>query len=193
MTARSSRGRGESKKQRGAKLKAWIFAVLVTLPLQVSGQPSQKPTPAALRQQIQDRGARTVVWELSSNEGTWKTVLMGIRSGSREWLDVAVLLYRGSDAKTSPPLTDAVRDALEVAAENVLLVAADDFPLAALCNLPDAEAPRFPTLEAALSAIGKREAQLRKVASEALKAKRDKCLAQLDAVKEPLRQGFAQR
>ena len=174
-------------------MKAWIFAVLSALPAHAYGQSGQKPTPIAIRREIEARGARTVVWDLSASEGTWKSVLMGIRAGSREWLEVAVLLYRGSDAKTSPALTGAVRDALEVAAENVLLIAADDFPLAALCGLPDAETPRYATIEAALAAIGKREALLRKVVSEPLRPKRDKCLAQLEAVKEPLRRSFAQR
>ena len=174
-------------------MKAWIFAVLSVLPVHAYGQASRKHTPAEVRRQIEERGARTVVWELSASEGTWKNMRMGIRSGSREWLDVAVLLYRGSDAKTSPALTDAVRDALEVAAENVLVVTSDDFPLAALCGLPDAETARFPTLDAALSTILKRETQLRKITSEALRSKRDKCLAHLEAVKEPLRRSFAQR
>lgn len=174
-------------------MRKWSLVLLLALPDQVEAGVKYKVASSALHEEIQARGVRPVLWELTSDEVAWNKVLSGIRSGKRDWLGLAVELYRGSDVRTSEVLTGAVRDALEVQAENVLSMAMEEFPLAAVCGLPDADTPRFPTLEAALSAIGARQAKLRAITDASLGAVRDKCLARLESAKEPLRQGFARR
>ena len=109
-------------------------------------------TPEQILQMINDKGARTVVSEMDSNDNGesewWNHIIPKIRSGKQAWLAVASALEPGVDASTAEDLKAALSEAIPHNPEGVLAILKDDKPLltveqiCAFANFPETEAER---------------------------------------------------
>ena len=106
--------------------------------------------PEQILQMINDKGARSVVTELDSNDRGesewWNLVIPEISKGSRAWLAVASALEPGVDASTAEDLKAALSKAIPHNAAGVLAILKDNKPLltieqiCAFANFPETEA-----------------------------------------------------
>ncbi|WP_263070710.1 hypothetical protein [Enterobacter huaxiensis] len=106
--------------------------------------------PEHILQMINDKGARSVVTELDSNNSGesewWNLVIPEISKGTHAWLAVASALEPGVDASTAEDLKAALSEAIPHNPEGVLAILKDDKPLltiaqiCAFASFPDTEA-----------------------------------------------------
>lgn len=100
---------------RSARLTLCAATVLVAG--EVAAAPA--PTPASVRHDIAEHGAKAVV-DAMRTAGSWEHVEDGIASGSQAWVGLAPLLSAGTDAGTSEGLSLSLIRALPKAPEAVL-------------------------------------------------------------------------
>ncbi len=107
-------------------------------------------TPEQILQMINDKGARTVVSEMDSNDNGvsewWNYVIPEIGKGTQSWLVVASALESGVDASTAEDLRAALSEAIPHNPKGVLAILKDEKPLltidqvCAFANFPKTEA-----------------------------------------------------
>ncbi|HET8644809.1 MAG TPA: hypothetical protein VFO85_04940 [Vicinamibacteria bacterium] len=134
------------------------------------------PTPGALRQAIQQKGAEAVLMEVYEDDARWQQVLEGIASGSPGWLTVGERLKRVA-REQAEELTVAVARALEKQPAHALAVLGEAFDADDVCSLNTLEQSLGPDYNAALRAVERRQKAVAAVRDPRLQAQRDECLA----------------
>ena len=128
-------------------MKYLIIFVLICVPTALF---AKGLTPDQIMQMINEKGAKSVVVELDSNENGeskwWSHVIPEIRKGTHAWLAVASVLEPGVDASTAEDLKAALSEAIPHNPEGVLAILKDEKPLltieqvCAFANFPETEA-----------------------------------------------------
>ena len=147
-------------------------------------QPYQKRQTAPIsasevKDMIRSCGSRCLLEKYFNDWESWQKVLQKIASGRQEWLEIAVVLKKHSDAGMSETLIHAVGEALENEPELVLTITAEEYPLKNICSGPDIDDERYSTYDAALTAIRKRIDALTAIDNKTLEMKRANCIEQL--------------
>lgn len=138
--------------------------------------------PAVLLQDIDARGASTVLLEVYEDEPRWEQVLAGVSSGTRGWLAVAERLKRVA-REQAEELTVALSRALEKEPANALSVMGEVFDADDVCSLNTLEQSLGRDYTAALRTVERRERAVARVRDPALREPRDECLAFLRELK----------
>jgi hypothetical protein len=112
-----------------------LAAILVVAPSSVAVAASP-PSAHALLRDIENRGAKKVLWELWDDDARLSAVLDHVESGGREWLEVARLLRQASDAGAALSLNYAVAFALLKQPEHVLGLVGRGFDIDDICTSP---------------------------------------------------------
>lgn len=156
-------------------MKVWCAVLTAAVALAACGQNAN--TPQQLETEIQQRGARAVVQQLTAGKGAnWDRVVRQIQTGDQKWIEVARSLRAGTDAGNTESLYYAVSYALLKAPEHVLSVISEQFPLEAICSVPDIE----PSAAKVRSHVQEAKAALAKVHDPQLASVRDRCIASFD-------------
>lgn len=137
--------------------------------------------------EVNQRGAKAVLWELYDQRSDWDRVLHRIERGAPADLEVARVLRSVSDAGASEELTIAVTLALLVAPDRVLALMIPSYPLALVCTSPDTEDD---SLAVALERLEQLRASVAAVADAALVERRDACLHSLDDARAAVRRHY---
>lgn len=142
-------------------------------------------TAAAVGEQVDRQGAKSVVRELRSDEAKWDFVMARIAAGEGPWLDAAMRLRPGTDAGSTSELQSALFLALEKNAGYVLKVANEPpYLLGVVCggrdDQPDAKADALAELRRAESAVAR-------VKEPELGAKKALCMSELKKAQEALK------
>jgi hypothetical protein len=135
--------------------------------------------PDKVLESISKQGAQAVVAALWESGSQWNDVMVGVATGSQQWLKVAVALRPGTDAGASEELDEAVFLALKPSAAAVLqLLKSGRFETATVCssNIGIDYSP-----EKSRRFIQERIRTLGNVNHTDTKAVRDQCLSQLQA------------
>lgn len=137
------------------KRRLWIVigATVIVLSITNSDLVAAAPPPLNARDvlaDVQAHGARATVASLWADTDRWNHVLAEIGKGSREWLQVAAALHKGTDAGASEELDQSMFLALKYSPIVVLqLTKKKYFDVDAVCNgniaddYPSAESKRF--------------------------------------------------
>jgi hypothetical protein len=111
-------------------MKKNIFVLLLSfvfISLNITGARAEDIAAARLIKEIKDKGAKAVLEELTVDDD-WNKFLKvcgKIKTGNKEWLEVARLLYPSSDAGASESLEASVAQALSNAPRQVLELIAE--------------------------------------------------------------------
>jgi hypothetical protein len=134
---------------------------------------------------IQRRGARTVLEQLYGREARWRPLIDGVSSGQRKWLEVAAELKPATlrNLSAAQELTVAVSRALERAPQVALGVLDGAFDTDDVCSLNTIEDSLGTDYQAALAAVERRERAVARVSDPALAETRDECLEFLKELK----------
>jgi hypothetical protein len=132
----------------------------------------------AMLDDIQRRGARTVLEEIYGRDARWRPVIEGVVSGQPKWLEVASRFKAVSlrNLSAAQELTVAVSRALEYAPAHALAVLDGAFDTDDVCSLNTVEDSLGTDYAAALHTVERRERAVAKVTDPALAARRDDCL-----------------
>ena len=152
--------------------------------------PSRTTAPSAAAAQsvlddIQRRGARTVLEQLYAREAQWRPLIAGVSSGEPKWLAVAAELKPATlrNLSAAQELTVAVSRALEKAPRTALGVLDGAFDTDDVCSLNTIEDSLGTDYQAALAAVERRERAVARVSDPALAETRDECLEFLKELK----------
>jgi hypothetical protein len=141
------------------------------------GVPSAAAAQAML-DDIQRRGARTVLNEIYGRDPRWRPVIEGVVNGQPKWLEVASRFKAVAlrNLSVSQELTVAVSRALETAPAHALAVLDGAFDTDDVCSLTTVEDSLGTDYAAALRTVERRERAVARVGDPALAARRDDCL-----------------
>lgn len=161
-----------------------------------AAQPRRFPTPSraaapssavaqSVLNDIQRRGARTVLEQLYGREAQWRPLIDGVSSGQPKWLEVAAVLKPATlrNLSAAQELTVAVSRALEKAPRTALGVLDGAFDTDDVCSLNTIEDSLGADYQAALAAVERRERAVSRVSDPALAETRDECLEFLKELK----------
>jgi hypothetical protein len=135
-------------------------------------------TPATVIADINARGAYEVVKDIFEKP-EWGELLDHIETGQRQWLEVAVKLYAGTDAGSTEMLTSAVGVALLHQPRQVLLKVAPVLGMELICSSPDIDDPRWSTQEKTVANLDARIASVSNLRGADVTSARDSCLKYL--------------
>ena len=165
-------------------LNSAIFIVCIISFTSVDASDNKTTEPKVLIQEIESKGAKSVVSELYNNTTTWSFVLRKIASGEQSWLKVAVALHAGTDAGTSEMLTLSVGEALGNNPKNVFTITAKSFELNNICAGPDVDDARYNSYKLSIKEINRRINKITVVKDRAMKKTRKECIQYLEASKK---------
>lgn len=175
--------------RRGFLILMSISIVLLSAPLFSSAngyKPIKYHDPRAIQSEVSSQGVNEVVKELFENKKTWKFIMNKIASGNADWLQVAALLYPGTEARARETLHHALGEALVPKPANVLRLVPKGIRVDNICSWPDVDDPRYKSYELSSKEIERRTRSLRSVSENALKKSRNECLESLDVAKKVL-------
>jgi hypothetical protein len=146
-----------------------------------AAQAPESPTPNAIQADIAAYGPAAAVASLT-RDGTqlgtpWGWAMIGIGTGAPDWLHVAALLRRGTDAATTPALLDALSTALRRNAAGVLALTGRTIRPEDICR-PRLADPR--PIDLRVFQVHTQDA-VAAVTRPDLRAARDRCLVVLAA------------
>jgi len=162
--------------------------VLITLPALTAA--TIVDTPQQISARVKALGAKAVVSEIYAHPDRWNSVLSGISSGSRAWLDVARVLISGADGDSSEQLSEAAGNTLEKNAAAALEILWSDYGLGMCRFMPDTSNPKYSTKSKAMEGLESRVQYLRRVTAPKLKEARDACVAELLTWKTEIEQMY---
>ncbi len=139
--------------------------------------------PQAILNEVNAKGASSVVSELYKDLNAWYSVLRNIATGEKEWLRVAIALQPGAQAGSYNMLQVRLGEALEHNPENVLIMTAYKYVTPFICGGPDIDDKRYGTYELAMEAIKRRQEKVRAITNPKLKEICDDCLKSLEQSK----------
>jgi hypothetical protein len=139
---------------------------------------AQALTAAAVLSDIHARGPYAVVQSLWGKP-EWDDLLVKVETGQTDWLQVAVMIYPGTDAGSAEELTYAVGAALLHDPHQVLLRVAPVLGLEGICSAPDIDDPRWSTKQKAVANLDDRIAAVRRLSDPSVAAARASCLKYL--------------
>ena len=189
--------------------RTWIFLFAATLLMpKGSFAASSSLTSPKINHLIAEKGAKAALQELWEKPSTWDTVLLGIASGTPEWLGIAAQFLPVSDAGATYALENALGEAVDVhPSEALKFIIAHPLITKGGCEkeaknkkdlqaclhyatlenningncgcIPDDE-DRFGTLRRFVNEINRREKSLAKVQETSLQAAKNACIKSLE-------------
>lgn len=145
---------------------------------------------AELRRMIKEMGARKTVNKLYRDKAIWIQIKEEIATGKKEWVEVATLLYPGSDAGTAEMIDNALGEALKNAPDLVLRMISDPDRLEVICGSINVDEQKFSTLRKSIDEVEERIRVLSRVKDPKLEASAKRCIAQLEQLIQSLHKYF---
>lgn len=149
-------------------------------------KPIKYHDPHVIIKEVSSQGANKIVNELFENRKTWKFIMNKIASGNADWLQVAVVLFPGTEARARETVYHALGEALVPKSANVLRLVPKGIRVDNICSWPDVDDPRYKSYELSLKEIERRKRSLRSVSAKELKNSRNDCIENLDIAKKVL-------
>ena len=166
------------------RLSAVGLLLLVFMTASLAAEPAANPTvtPAAIRQLVQEFGAKEALQRLAEDSPRFHSVLRGIGTATPEWLKLAEQLLPASDGFSRDMMVSTLAAALEAKPDAVLRA---ELPLTTICAYdPLTPISRRTTRDEFLRALKPREVALAGVTHPELRAQKELCLGALAHLRE---------
>jgi len=145
---------------------------------------------AEVRRMIKEMGARKTIDKLYDDEAIWIRIKEEIATGKKEWVEVATLLYPGSDAGSAEMIDIALGEALKNAPELVLGIIGDPDRLEVVCKSINVDEQKFSSLRKSIDEVEERIRVLSRVKDPKLEVSAKRCIAHLEQLIQSLHKYF---
>ena len=139
---------------------------------------------------ITKEGLDKAVRAFYADKQGWQKLLAQIATGKGEWLSLAARLRSVSDAGATRDLRLSVAQALKRSPGNVLRTMDNAFTLAEVCGMVDIDDPKYDSYALATAELERQKAALQLLSDSPLKAKRDECVALIEASRDHIRRFY---